>query len=163
MLNPPHICTHSADPGIPQKLSFEQRHTLTVDICTVHLVWNPPANTALADMSHYMVFIDGNNVANKTDNIAESSITYTLILYCAPYNVSLRAVNRCGRMSDSTSNVILHPQRFLYSGVSTGPTTDVSENGSPGTESQTEKGKLIINGVSMSHPCQFVMQVLCQQ
>ena len=97
-----------------------------------------------------MVYIDGENVANTTDNITESSHSFTLLLYCVPYNVSLRAVNRCGRTSDSTPNILLHPQRFLFSDVTTGPTTDVSE--SPGTESPTE-GKVITNNESVIHPC----------
>ena len=126
-----------ADPKVPQEDIFEQRrHTIATNSCSVHLVWNSPADTDLEYLSSYMVYINGKNVANKTENINESSNLFALLLYCAPYNVSLRAVNRCDRASNSTPDVTVVPKNFLYSEF-TGdvyPTTDAG--GPPATESQ---------------------------
>lgn len=99
---------------MPQNTTSDQRKDATGN-CIVHLSWSFPNNIATGDVSHFTVYINGTNIINETNNINES---LTLAAYpvcsCATHNISISAVNRCGRVSPSTPNITLMDQRPYF-------------------------------------------------
>ena len=66
--------------------------------CTLHVSWIIPDNTAISDISHFMIYIDGVNIHNETNLNGETflSLSY-FVRSCAPHNISISSINRCGR------------------------------------------------------------------
>ena len=91
----------SDDPDVPQVLLVHQFETYFGD-CEVYIAWSLPSNTAPDDISHFTISINGTHVDNETRNTNE---TLTTIVYslcsCGSHNISISAVNRCGRSSRS--------------------------------------------------------------
>ena len=93
---------------MPQDMTIDQREGES-ESCTVHLSWNSPINTAVRYVDHYMVHINGRHVINESSDENITSTTYSACS-CAPHNVSIRAVNRCGHIGQSTPNITLIPE-----------------------------------------------------
>ena len=92
----------SDDPDIPQVISASQCETYYRN-CDIYLSWSLPNNIAPDDISHFTIYIDGTHVANKTRNVNESLIVIVYRLCsCGSHNISISAVNRCGRSGRST-------------------------------------------------------------
>ena len=93
----------SVDPDIPQTLSARQYETYSGD-CDVYLLWNLPSNIAPDDISHFAIYINGTHVANYNE-IRNTSEILTMTVYrlcsCGSHNISISAVNRCGRSGRS--------------------------------------------------------------
>ena len=79
--------------------------------CTIQLGWSPPISIAFEAatyVSHYIVYVNGIDVINKT---RETDQNLTLISYpvcsCGAHVVSVSAVNLCGCESQMSPNVTL--------------------------------------------------------
>jgi hypothetical protein len=74
--------------------------------CTLHISWIVPEDTAVSDIKHFMIFIDGVNIHNETnpENATFLSLSY-LIRTCTPHNTSISIVNRCDRVGPLSSTI----------------------------------------------------------
>ena len=106
----------AAKPEMQQDMILveQRRHTVTVSMstCILSLTWNSPVNEYL---SGYIVNVDGENIVNKTDNLNATLNYFSLPLHCGTHNVSLRAFDICGRVSNSTPVIIVAPEEFPFS------------------------------------------------
>ena len=93
------------DPSEPQNSRSYQANDK--GSCTVHVSWATPRNTAVVDITRYMVHINNSNILNATSISKNSSYSVNQV-HCAPHNVTIRAVNRCGQLGQS-SPVIMPP------------------------------------------------------
>ena len=99
---------------MPQYVISNQRMG-TTGRCVVNLSWSSPTNIATSDITHYMVHINGTNIANETQNVHEPLTLATYPLCdCGSHSVSISAVDHCGRMGQSTPNlyVTVDPEPF---------------------------------------------------
>ena len=66
--------------------------------------WTPPSNIAKEKVTEFLIYVNGTNSMNETNNISKN---LTLAVYpvctCAAYHISICAVNRCGRIGQNTS------------------------------------------------------------
>lgn len=70
----------------------------------MYLVWSSPSNNAPEDFSHLVVHVSGVHdiVANETRNVNENlTMTVYRLCSCGSRNISISAVNRCGRSGRS--------------------------------------------------------------
>lgn len=65
--------------------------------CAIHVSWTTPSNTAVGDITRYMVHINDSNILNAT-----SITSYSVQVHCALHNITIRAVNRCGQLGVSS-------------------------------------------------------------
>ena len=103
----------SADPNMPPNVVS----TLTQDLignCMLQISWNTPDNAAMVDVPHFTITINGLNVVNKTYNGNGSLVQVAYALCsCGSQNISISAVNRCGRVGISSPIIILEdPEPF---------------------------------------------------
>ena len=64
----------------------------------------------IGDVSHFIIYINETSAMNVSNNINETLtlVTYSVLgCYCASHNVSVQAVNRCGRHGESTPYITL--------------------------------------------------------
>ena len=58
-----------------------------------------------------MVHLNGTNVINETHSNNQTLILATYpVCSCASHSISVRAVNRCGRVGQSTPSITLNPE-----------------------------------------------------
>ena len=88
---------------MPQDAVAEQR-TDDFGRCSLYMSWTPPSNIAKEKVTEFLIYVNGTNTLNETNDISKN---LTLAVYpvcsCAAYHISIRAVNRCGRIGQSTS------------------------------------------------------------
>ena len=77
--------------------------------CVLYLSWSSPPNIAEEDLSHYMIYLNGSNVVNKTHTAGSSLQLFAFQVCCGSHSVSIQAVNRCGRVGPSTDNQTVLP------------------------------------------------------
>ena len=77
--------------------------------CEVQFGWSPLINLDQGNISHYIVYMNETNVLNKISEVDQNKI---LVSYpvsrssCATHNVSVSAVNQCGREGQRSRNII---------------------------------------------------------
>ena len=106
----PHQLIISVDPDTPQATGHQ---TDDGGKCTVHISWITPDNIAISDIKDHVIYIDGVNVLNEsntTDTLL--SVSYR-VRGCAPHNISVGIVNRCGRMGPPSPDVTVSPQPII--------------------------------------------------
>ena len=85
---------------MPQDIVADLKRYGTTEECTMVLAWIPPSNLNTTDVTHYMVYINGTNVLNKT---SEANHNLIVSAYrecsCATNYVGVSSVNRCSRES----------------------------------------------------------------
>ena len=71
----------------------------------------------IGDVTHFYVYINGIQSVNASNCVNKSLILakHTICSHCSSYNVSVRAVNRCGRLGESTPNITLDALDSNYS------------------------------------------------
>lgn len=74
--------------------------------CEIQSGWSPPTNISQNDISHYSIVINGKNVINET-NINNPSLIISSYLVYTSNEVSVSAVDRCGRQGQSTPTIKL--------------------------------------------------------
>ena len=107
----PSVCTYyyhlcllffPADPTMPQYINSILKNDSSGK-CFIQLSWAPPNNTAVNDISAYIIRINGRDAATKMDNIDRNLITDVYVLYsCDSYEYSIIALDRCNRRGQST-------------------------------------------------------------
>lgn len=94
---------------MPQDLVVEQVMDGYSGRCSLYMSWSPPSNIAKRDLNEFLVYVNGTNRQNKTNDINK---TLTLSVYpvcnCGGHRVSVHAVNRCGRIGQSTPVIVLN-------------------------------------------------------
>ena len=89
-------------PGIPQRINAEEISRPTENICIVVVVWDPPANTAGADIDRYIVYVPSRDISNTVS----STISTLTIWSCGDdLHVQVAAVNRLGCVGMNSSVV----------------------------------------------------------
>ena len=82
----------------------------------MYLGWTPPTSTAQDDVSHYMIYINGTNIFNKTTNIGQNLIlTAYPVCFCAAHQVKVSAVDRCGHEGQRSPNITPLQDPFSFS------------------------------------------------
>ena len=92
-------------PSMPRNVLSHLRKDST-GRCILSLTWN---SSTSEDVIHYMVNINGHNIANETSNVNESVIlTSYFLCTCNSENidVSISAVDNCGRIGQNTSHTL---------------------------------------------------------
>lgn len=88
---------------MPQNFISTLRKDNVTGRCEIRLGWNPPANIAQNDITHYTVFINRENVINVTnDNNQNILLSSYPVCSCIDNEVWINAVNRCGRQGQNT-------------------------------------------------------------
>ena len=82
--------------------------------CTLFFSWNAPTNIAIDAISHYIVSVNNGQkitsfAVNNTNNVILLSTSYA-VYTCTTYNVSVRAVDRCGREGSPSRNITVSPE-----------------------------------------------------
>lgn len=88
--------------------------------CTVFIAWNTPINVAQDDISHYIVYINGTSyyTINKTENINQDLFLTTFpVCPCAEHQVSVSAVDQCGREGQRSPSIIPEQDSFSDTGI----------------------------------------------
>lgn len=87
---------------MPQILSARQFETYSGN-CDIYLLWSLPNNTAPNDTSHFAIYINGTHIADETRNNVNENLTVTVyrLCSCGSHNISITAVNRCGKSGRS--------------------------------------------------------------
>ena len=93
-------------PDIPQIILSDKISDRTGG-CLIHILWNTPTNIAAGDVDYYLIFINGQNQINESSNDNLTSAVYSAC-NCEDYNVSIRAVSRCGSVGPNTQNFTLN-------------------------------------------------------
>ena len=106
-----------AVPGEPQVQSAEYE----MGKCAINISWIPPSNITISDTTHFMIYIDGENVHNVTNSNSDTILSLShQVSSCDSHNVSVSAVDRCGRESPPSSATV-NPGKFCVClGVSAG-------------------------------------------
>ena len=89
----------SGSPSPPRNLSFTWTST-TTDNVAVRLYWDPPLNDGGADITNYLIFVNGSEM-----NSSSTSVTLTLNS-TGQYLIEISAVNGCGLNGDSVLMII---------------------------------------------------------
>ena len=93
---------------MPLDVTSNLTHDNGVGGCIIQLGWSPPINLDQEDISHYIVYVDGTNVLNKTSEMDQN---VTLISYpvcsCGAHSISVSVVNRCGCEGQRSPNIML--------------------------------------------------------
>ena len=103
------LAGNSGEANIPQDTTADLRIDDTAEGCTIFLVWMPPYNLDVDDISYYNVYINGTNVINRTSNTDERLIVSSYrecSASCATNLIGVSAVNRCFREGE-ISNITL--------------------------------------------------------
>lgn len=79
----------------------DQREDKTAGVCVVHYSWIPPSNININNISYFMVTFNGTD--EKVDKIEETILYMRAqpVCTCAAHNISIFAVDQCGRMGPS--------------------------------------------------------------
>ena len=117
------------DPDVPGEMVSNQTKDENRN-CFLYLSWSSPPNIAEEDLSHYMIHLNGSNVVNKTHIASSSWQSFAFQVCCGSYNVSIQAVNRCGRVGPSTDNQTVLPTEL--------PVVTCPSEPSPQTTSSTQ-------------------------
>ena len=73
--------------------------------CVVRFSWTLPSNVTIDDLSHFMIFLNGEHIGNRTVvNTSLATKTHP-VCTCGTHNISIIAVNRCGLMSNNDHNI----------------------------------------------------------
>ena len=100
---------------MPQNINVQQkveRYTGNSS-CVIFIAWITPINVAQDDISHYMIYINGTNVLNKTESIDQIlTLTTFPVCTCAEHLVSVSAVDRCGREGQRSLSIIPEQDPF---------------------------------------------------
>ena len=76
--------------------------------CTLHISWIIPDITAIRDITHFMIYIDGVNVYNQTNSNDEAFLSFSyFVRSCGPHNASVSIVNCCDRAGPLSPTVII--------------------------------------------------------
>ena len=86
---------------MPQNVTGNQRIDGTGS-CIVLIGWNPPANTAESDLSHYLVYVNETNVLKEN-----LTLTAYPVRTCGSHNIRVAAINRCDRVGQNSSIITL--------------------------------------------------------
>ena len=79
--------------------------------CALNISWTAPDNIAISDIACFMIYIDGMNDHNMTNSNNDTSIyLFYPVSSCASHNVSVSAVDRCGRESSPSSTITVNPK-----------------------------------------------------
>lgn len=78
------------------------------NMCAVDLSWELPLTSSSDDVSHFMVTVN-----NDTMNETSTTSSYTMCV-CEPHNVTISLVDRCGRISSSTSVITFNTTQPLF-------------------------------------------------
>ena len=94
---------HCVDIQHPEGLQSIRSHLSrdTTGGCTVNLQWALPEGFSEEDFPNFIVSI------NETDNFPSYSMTTYPLCDCAPHNVTIRVVDRCGRVSPNLMIITL--------------------------------------------------------
>ena len=93
--------TIPGDPGMPQTTAYQTKDA--IGQCTVHISWNLPTNIITEAVSHFTVYIDGLEIINITNTTDTLLSTYYPVCSCDDYNISVTAVDQCGREGQSST------------------------------------------------------------
>lgn len=109
----------AAVPGVPQVLSAEY----AMGSCTLNISWSAPSNIAIGDITHFVIYIIGPRV-NMQRNVNNSNNDPFLSVFfpvssCASHNVSINAVDRCGREGPLSFSSV-NPEQFCDESVCEG-------------------------------------------
>ena len=91
--------------------------------CALNISWSAPNNIAIGDITHYVIYIDGLGVnmwhnVNNSNNDSFLSMFF-LVSRCASHNVSVNAVDRCGRAGPLSFGSV-NPEQFCDESVCEG-------------------------------------------
>ena len=93
---------------MPQDITSNLVYDDSTGGCVIQLGWSPPINLDQEDISHYIVYIDGINVLNKTSEDDENlNLIFYPVCSCDVHSVSISAVNSCGHEGQRSHNIIL--------------------------------------------------------
>ena len=107
---------------MPQNILVNLQQNLMVErytgnsSCTISIAWNTPKNIAQDDISHYIIYINGTTnyyILNKTESINQNLILTTFpVCPCAEHQVSVSAIDRCGREGQRSPSIIPEQDPF---------------------------------------------------
>ena len=92
---------------MPYDLIVNQMTMMSMGSCIIHLGWNSPINITQADIAHYMIYINGTNIMNKTKSTDHPLMLSAFpVCTCAAHQISVSAVDRCGVESQKSPDII---------------------------------------------------------
>jgi hypothetical protein len=116
----PLLITYAVEPSIPQNIKVKQNLLVERNSsCTVSIAWITPRNVAQDDVSHYIIYVNGTTnyyvLSNTTTNDPDQDLLLTTypVCTCAEHQISVSAVDRCGREGERSPNII--PDRDPFS------------------------------------------------
>lgn len=97
-------------PGDPevQNVTANQKSDNTGG-CLVIIMWSPPSNVAAEDVSQYLVYVNGTKLYEPMPPAAYRMCS------CGSYDISVNAVNRCGRTGQNSSFITADNSTTLQS------------------------------------------------
>ena len=124
-----------AIPEAPQIISATEISPLPETACIILVQWNPPANSDLSDISHYIVYVPSRNIREVVDRFTTSTLP---VPNCGDdLRIQVAAVNRIGCVGMNSSAV----QPVLLN-IPTGRGSTTTKGGSATTASTTVDGSL---------------------
>ena len=102
---------------MPQNVTVNQRIEEYTERsgCTIYLGWNPPTNIAQDDVSHYIIYINGTKFYSMMTNINRNLILIAFpVCICASHQITVSAVDRCGREGQRSPNITPVPDQFMF-------------------------------------------------
>ena len=83
--------------------------------CVVHFSWAPPSDTAISDISHFEIAINGTPIngtpINDERNISKGfAMRSHPVCSCGTYDISIATVNRCGGVGPNVTEVVDYPE-----------------------------------------------------
>ena len=101
------------EPNVPQDIVVNQRTERYMGNCIINIGWRPPTNIDQDDITHYMIYINGTNTFNETNDVNQNLmvISYSMC-NCSTYQIRVSAVDRCGRQGQSTPTILLDQGPF---------------------------------------------------
>ena len=103
-----HSLLNTENADMPQNFISALHKDNVTGRCEVRLGWNPPANIAQSDITHYRVFINRENVMNVTnDNNQSLFMSSHPVCSCVDNEVWISAINRCGDEGQRTLTIEL--------------------------------------------------------
>ena len=99
---------------MPYDVTVNQRTEISMGSCIIYLGWNPLINTTQDDITHYMIYINGTNIFNKTKSTDRPLMLSAFpVCTCAAHQISVSAVDRCGVESQKSPDIIPHQESVL--------------------------------------------------
>ena len=153
---------HSAvERPIPQIKAYQTEDAM--GICTLHISWTMPSNTAISHVLSFDVYIDGTpkievvNVYNET-----LTTTHYSMCSCDSHIISVRAINLCGYPSENSPDMSIIPMPLQLEGtcetpspatVHTTPESDgpIAVHTTPKSDDQTCYGNTSIIIIVCTH------------